>query len=432
MGRNYFVEEAIEHYLSSLIIKPNVYVTGLLVGQFSLQRDFVVLAVQTPSKEDQNDASQIKNKQKLDSIDEEWVTEHARQVSRMLPGGLFVLGVFLITSPEFGKEAQNVLRKLIFSIEKSVMKTRLWSPTEDDVADRVALHFCSATKKIICRTYDVRDAKSSAKPADWKYQGGVSSSWLSLECSIQVDILIPLPAASVSNDLQKNIRDGLINWASQIEKCIFLFNGQIKEDECEVLQGPPLSSDDRCTATVQVCRGSAHLKGVVKCRACIHSNKPKVKDAVQAMKRDILNTVSDRCEALFEDLVLEGTIDQTAFANKTHTLPLRVFAPIAGSTVRLCDYMFRDETVGDIQERFLEMLDLDLEEKDFVVAEVIDKDMATSDMSQALGMDKINREHTQDLNKSTVVFKIWQNMGAVLAAACALLATIVSLQYYMD
>lgn len=45
-----------------------------------------------------------------------------------------------------------------------------------------------------------------------------------------------------------------------------------------------LNSDRRSTATVQVCSGSVNLKGAVKCRAYVHSSKPKVKDAVQVQK----------------------------------------------------------------------------------------------------------------------------------------------------
>lgn len=45
-----------------------------------------------------------------------------------------------------------------------------------------------------------------------------------------------------------------------------------------------LNSDHRSTATVQICSGSVNLKGAVKCRAYIHSSKPKVKDAVQVQK----------------------------------------------------------------------------------------------------------------------------------------------------
>lgn len=41
----------------------------------------------------------------------------------------------------------------------------------------------------------------------------------------------------------------------------------------------------RSTATVQVCSGSINLRGAVKCRAYIHSNKPKVKEAIQVLSR---------------------------------------------------------------------------------------------------------------------------------------------------
>lgn len=41
----------------------------------------------------------------------------------------------------------------------------------------------------------------------------------------------------------------------------------------------------RSTATVQVCSGSINLRGAVKCRAYVHSNKPKVKEAIQVLSR---------------------------------------------------------------------------------------------------------------------------------------------------
>lgn len=48
--------------------------------------------------------------------------------------------------------------------------------------------------------------KSSAKPADWKYQNGLSASWLSLECTVHINIHIPLSATSVSYTLEKNTK----------------------------------------------------------------------------------------------------------------------------------------------------------------------------------------------------------------------------------
>ncbi|KAG8556215.1 hypothetical protein GDO81_017967 [Engystomops pustulosus] len=165
MGRSYYVDEAVEKYFTNIIQQSKSYVTGLLIGYSSMQRDYVVLAVQTPQKEDQGDSPTKKaGLSKLDEIDEEWVSIHASQVNRMLPGGLLVIGVFLITSPELLKDSQNALRKLIFAVDKSSKKNRLWSLDENDVTDRVAVHICSASRKNTCRTFDATDPKVSFTP----------------------------------------------------------------------------------------------------------------------------------------------------------------------------------------------------------------------------------------------------------------------------
>ncbi|XP_054567935.1 protein odr-4 homolog isoform X3 [Eptesicus fuscus] len=396
MGRTYIVEETIGQYLSNLSLQGKSFVSGLLIGQCSSQKDYVILATRTPPKEERNE--NLKHpKDQLDNLDEEWATEHANQVSRMLPGGLLVLGVFIITTLEMGNDFQNTLRRLVFAVEKSMNKKRLWSFTEEEVSDRVTLHICSSTKKILCRTYDIHDPKSSAKPADWKYQNGLSTSWLSLECTVHINIHIPLSTTSVSYTLEKNTKNGLARWAKQIENGIYLINGQVKAEDCDLLEGQKkprgnaqasscsfdvrvltqllLNSDHRSTATVQICSGSVNLKGAVKCRAYIHSNKPKVKDAVQAVKRDILNTVADRCEILFEDLLLNEIPEKKDSEKEFHILPHRVFVPIPGSTVMLCDYKFGDESAEEIRDHFIEMLDHRIQIEDLEIAEEINTGM---------------------------------------------------------
>ncbi|XP_045392137.1 protein odr-4 homolog isoform X2 [Lemur catta] len=392
MGRTYIVEETVGQYLSNINLQGKAFVSGLLIGQCSSQKDYVILATRTPPKEELNE--NLKHpKAKLDNLDEEWATEHANQVSRMLPGGLLVLGVFIITTLELANDFQNALRRLIFAVEKSMNRKRLWNFTEEEVSERVTLHICSSTKKILCRTYDVHDPKSSAKPADWKYQNGLSTSWLSLECTVHINIHIPLSTTSVSYTLEKNTKNGLTRWAKQIENSVYLINGQVKGEDCDLLEGQKkssrgntqtshcfdvrvltqllLNSDHRSTATVQICSGSVNLKGAVKCRAYVHSHKPKVKDAVQAMKRDILNTVADRCEILFEDLLLNEIPEKKDSEKEFHILPHRVFVPIPGSTVMLCDYKFGDESAEEIRDHFIEMLDHMIQIEDLEIAEEI-------------------------------------------------------------
>ncbi|XP_051481217.1 protein odr-4 homolog isoform X3 [Apus apus] len=402
MGRTYFVEEAIGQYLSDLSPKSKPYVTGLLIGQ----------------------------------------------VSRMLPGGLLVLGVFIIATPELSKDSQNTLRRLIFSVEKSLSKRRLWKPAEEEVSDRAALQICAATKKVVCRTYDVQDPKSSAKPADWKYQSALSASWPALDCTVNVNIHIPLLATSPNHDLEKNTKNGLNRWSKQIEEGVFLINGQVKSDDAELLEGQKKlrgniqsstqfsdvkvltqlsqGSSQRSTATVQVCSGSINLKGAVKCRAYIHNNKPKVKEAIQALKRDIINTLSDRCEILFEDLIINEGPHKKSFEREYHVLPQRLFVPVAGSSVMLSDYKFGDEAAGEIQERFVEMLDQSVQAEDLYIAE----EMSTVDICPVTGT--VDDTEQKQVTKATLLLKLQQNMGVVIAAAVAVFASIFSFNYFSD
>ncbi|XP_045308662.1 protein odr-4 homolog [Leopardus geoffroyi] len=455
MGRTYIVEEAVGQYLSNLNLQGKAFVSGLLIGQCSSQKDYVILATRTPPKEEQNENLKHQQKAKLDNLDEEWATEHANQVSRMLPGGLLVLGVFIITTLEMGNDFQNALRRLVFAMEKSMNKRRLWNFTEEEVSERVTLHVCSSTKKIFCRTYDIHDPKSSAKPADWKYQNGLSTSWLSLECTVHINIHIPLSTTSVSYTLEKNTKNGLVRWAKQIENGVYLINGQVKDEDCDLLEGQKkssrgnvqatshcfdvkvlthllLNSDRRSTATVQICSGSVNLKGAVKCRAYIHSSKPKVKDAVQAMKRDILNTVADRCEILFEDLLLNEVPEKKDSEKEFHILPHRVFVPIPGSTIMLCDYKFGDESAEEMRDHFIEMLDHMIQIEDLEIAEEINTACMRYSVNTEASLDSTDDEHPEKPIKTRIILKIQQNIGVIAAVAVAVLAAGISFHYFSD
>uniref|UniRef100_A0A8D2GAE0 Protein odr-4 homolog n=1 Tax=Theropithecus gelada TaxID=9565 RepID=A0A8D2GAE0_THEGE len=431
MGRTYIVEETVGQYLSNINLQGKAFVSGLLIGQCSSQKDYVILATRTPPKEEQSE--NLKHpKAKLDNLDEEWATEHAYQVSRMLPGGLLVLGVFIITTLELANDFQNALRRLMYAVEKSINRKRLWNFTEEEVSERVTLHICASTKKIFCRTYDMHDPKGSARPADWKYQSGLLSSWLSLECTVQINIHIPLSATSVSYTLEKNTKNGLTRWAKEIENGVYLINGQVKDEDCDLLEGQLLNSDHRSTATVQICSGSVNLKGTVKCRAYIHSSKPKVKDAVQAVKRDILNTVADRCEILFEDLLLNEIPEKKDSEKEFHILPYRVFVPLPGSTVMLCDYKFDDEPAEEIRDHFMEMLDHTIQIEDLKIAEEINTACMSSSMNSQASLDNTDDEQPKQPVKTTMLLKIQQNIGVIAAFTVAVLAAGISFHYFSD
>ncbi|ERE72776.1 protein odr-4 homolog isoform X2 [Cricetulus griseus] len=405
MGRTYIVEETVGQYISNINLQGKPFVSGLLIGQCSSQKDYVILATRTPPKEEQNE--NIKHpKANSDTLDEEWATEHASQVSRMLPGGLVVLGIFIITTLELADDFQNALRRLIFSVEKSINRKRLWTVTEEEVSERVILHICSSTKKLSCRTYDVHDPKSSARPADWKYQNRVLTSWLSLECTVHVNIHIPLSATSVSYTLEKNTKSGLTRWAKQIENGVYLINGQVKDENCDLLEGQKKS------------RGNP--------QATAHSFDVRVLTQL-AVKRDILNTVADRCEILFEDLILNEIPEK-----KNYELPQRVFVPLPGSAIMLCDYKFGDESAEEIRDHFSEMFDHEIQIEDLEIAEEVNTACITSSVKSEASPTNTSDEQPEPPSKTTVGLKIKQNIGAIAALAVAVLAAGISFHYFSD
>ncbi|KAL6471597.1 hypothetical protein MHYP_G00202470 [Metynnis hypsauchen] len=444
MGRGYTVEESVEKYLVSLSSAAGSCKTGLLIGQLqsSAQKDFVVLAVKTPHRESEGGSDSRRVSGPLDDIDADWVAEHARQVSRMLPGGMNVLGLFLITPPELSKEAQNTLKRLIFAVDKCISKSRLWDLSEDDVTNRVTLHICSRTRKAICKTYDVKDPKCSAQPADWKYLSCISSSWPVLTCSVKVDLQISVTESSS----EKCIKDGLRRWAKQIEAGLCLINGRPASDDSELLSGSKksmktsqqtfraqilVSEEDpvqRCSAVVQASSGSVHVRGTVHCRAYIHTNKPRTRHAAQAIKRDVVNTVSNRVEMLLEDLQM----NEGGPASEQQDLPRRVFAPLPGSGLTVCDYMFPDETAADVAERLKEMLDWESAEEDIDTRVESPACHSASVLEADEGRDD---GATQDVPTESMTEPVKKQKasqyyaGVAVAAAVALLATATSLLY---
>ncbi|XP_034071196.1 protein odr-4 homolog isoform X1 [Gymnodraco acuticeps] len=429
MGRSYIVEDAVEGCLSKLCEQKAGSVTGLLLGQSSPQRDFVVMATRTPPREETPAGN---------PVDKEWVSEHARQVSRMLPGGLSVLGVFIITDTE-AKDTLTTLRQLVFAMESLVSSEQLWSPAEDDVSDCVALHVNRKTRKTFCRTFDVKDPKSTAKPADWRYQAGVCSSWSMVSCCLHVDLLVPLPDNKTDpENMDKCLKEELRGWAQRLESGVCLMDGRKLAEDAELPGGQKRNvrqtytaqilvtpSEQRLADEEQRCGGSVSIRGAVHSRAYLHSNKPKARLAQKLLKRDAVATVTTRVQMLLEELLTSEDENKSSSKQKRELfcLPHRVFCPLkASGPLCVCDYQFSDESVCEVTERLKEMLDIDAAEEDL-------------DSSQEAPGEITEREVGAEPTVETVVAlepKRNSFIGVAMATAVALLATAASMLYLND
>lgn len=145
-----------------------------------------------------------------------------------------------------------------------------------------------------------------------------------------------------------------------------------------------------------------------------------------------MNTVADRCEILFEDLLLNEIPEKKDSENEFHILPHRVFVPISGSTVMLCDYKFGDESAEEIRDHFIEMLDHRIQIEDLEIAEEINTACVSSSMNTEASLDNIDDEQPKQPIKTTIVLKIQHNIGVIAAFAVVVIAAGISFHYFSD
>uniref|UniRef100_A0A8C4WY88 Protein odr-4 homolog n=1 Tax=Eptatretus burgeri TaxID=7764 RepID=A0A8C4WY88_EPTBU len=106
MGKSYLAEEELRQYL---LRAANV---DGIQRQCSPQKDYIFHATCTPNLNmPDNDPGLGKACLGKRQKEIEWVVEHARQLTRMLPGGLCVIGVFLLCGSEMEEDVQGTLRK---------------------------------------------------------------------------------------------------------------------------------------------------------------------------------------------------------------------------------------------------------------------------------------------------------------------------------
>ncbi|XP_060899835.1 protein odr-4 homolog [Labrus mixtus] len=430
MGRGYIVDDTVEVYLSKLCEQRACPVTGLLIGQSSAQRDFVIMATRTPQREESTAASR-------NCLDKEWVTEHARQVSRMLPGGLSVLGVFIIDDSD-AKDTLMTLQQLVFAVENLISSEYLWSPADDDVTDRITLHINPKTRKTVCRTLDIKDPKSPAKPADWRYQSSVCSSWCTVSCCLNVDMLVPLPDdRTTSVSVMKHLKEGLKLWVHHIETGDCLIGGRKLPEDSELTAGQKrnvaqtftaqllVTPDERFTDEMQSCGGILSVRGAVHSTAYIHNNKPKAKLAEKLLKRDVVSTVATRVQMLLEELLISEEESRGGGKKETERfcLPCRIYCPVKVSRpVSVCDYRFSDESLSEVTDRLKEMLDIDVAEGDLDTTQEMPAEFIEGDVAEEPAVETVD-----ELKPKRSSF-----VGIVMATAVALLASAASMLYLSD
>ncbi|KAL9987863.1 hypothetical protein ACROYT_G002236 [Oculina patagonica] len=436
MGRTIIIEDSVGNYISSLY-GTYQWQIGLIIGQLTSQRDYILHLARTPEKSGNSDEES--EPATIDEVENNWITEHARQVSRMLTGGLDVIGVFAFGPSDMLTKSQAKLRQLVFSIQK-IVHHKPASYFDDLMHSRIILQICSATKKITCRTIDVSDQRATPNPAEVKYQS-FTSKWLKLETSLLLSNRhFTVPRKLESSALQNQIMGSIHSMFQNISSALCTVNGELCADEQPLVPGEKSGksshTNTKSTQTFKIdifteepCGtlepvetqtvASVVMSGSMSCRAYVHQ-KATVKEAIQALKYDVVRSFLSRCEVLCEDVMesQEEKITNETFSS-TWTSPQRVFAPLGSGPITVCDYVFKDETLKESRERMTELLDVDPKEEDFECREEFPDVETVRSLVEEMETDSRDEESDDD----TVQQAIGKHMiGAVVGVVVAIVA----------
>ncbi|KAF0311078.1 Protein odr-4 [Amphibalanus amphitrite] len=89
-------------------------------------------------------------------------------VIQLLPGGMDILGLFVVASPDLFKSHETQLRSALAAIYRALEKLPQLHDTDTD--ERLVALLDPRTKKVTCRSLELSSLTSSLRPAEWRFQ----------------------------------------------------------------------------------------------------------------------------------------------------------------------------------------------------------------------------------------------------------------------
>lgn len=300
------------------------------------EKDFVLQLIPTPEEEEgvptvhikqlsgsTNDSGKAKKppsgRQKGPScavrVDNEWVTEHACQLARILPGGLSVLGIYLYCKSEEFKSFQTSCISLLHDINREVNVVKSHGKAN------VVVHVDAVKAVMSAREMD---GGNTLKPCELK-NSSLLTDMIEIQCSYPLDVQL-----DITNDgqiLNECIQD-VISWEidHRVKPSVPLLMGKVPSNQQQIydvmkhegfshvpfeLLVPfetcgPMSLPDGIKAETRdsMCggyqsRGKINLSGLIECRAYVYKRE-QITAALEAIKEDVELSLRARLEILVE------------------------------------------------------------------------------------------------------------------------------------
>lgn len=439
---------------------------GLVIGKLNsaLDRGFVFDLVPTqndagqpacsvlePAKDNKKKGSKSKSQTSDSSsnlvIDKDWVAEHARQVSRMMVGGIKVVGIYVWASEAAFKNSTMVLCQTVKGVAEAA------STLEDDLDVRLLIHICYSPRRWTCRncTLSSNITSSSLRPCDFK-MGRVLTSLQTFKCLYNFDLRLPIyqEKTSKSETLVDFLCNGISNYVKELQGAKAVIDGNlvVNDEACttEGLHEVELLLPFMKDMYIEAC-SQKDVVGVVNftgslCSFSFLNSKEPISQAFADIKDDIIRSLRSRLDIICDeadedpgpidngikeagnDLASEKPVSQLVLhslrKNCNLSLPRRVFVPWLAGTY-ICDYLQPSETLEVLKDHCVELMSMEApndaskilepEEEAIRVStrsfwDVVLPYCSTSSSTQEKNMEITGKENSQKTSKSPSLYFI--------------------------
>lgn len=381
---------------------------GLAIGKLGgskANRDYLFALIPTPQNEGLEPAALVsenaepkpgrsdkkkssKGKSVADSsslmIDVEWVGEHARQVSRMLVGGLHVIGIYVWASENAVRNSTLILWQVVKAVAKAAP---VYANVEED--ERILVHISYSPRRWSCRTcnLDSNFTSMSFRPCDLKLTK-LLSTLQTFRSTYNFDVRLALFQEDIrkANNMKKILMKAISLLADQLKSVKALLDGTlITEETISVPGGPheielllPFADVKSLEAdSSEEVVGLVAFSGTVFAQAYNFPRDPLLQ-AVEDLKADIITSLKSRLEILSEDVeeAPASIVSEDTNSNENSSVleqdplfscnwsepcsfvfPRRVLVPWLDG-IFICDYLQSKETFQDLFERCEELMSM--------------------------------------------------------------------------
>ncbi|KAL7305784.1 hypothetical protein TKK_0002033 [Trichogramma kaykai] len=454
MGRTVYAEERLLNYLETLG-KPDAYSVGLIFGQSSDQKDYVVHLARIPfvpaadavedsfhSHPTNPEDNYIKSIKDLDVF---YVADHAKTVTRMLPGGIWVLGMFVV-GPEDCLTDNSLSQKLksaVMAIHKSLDSNVHLSGNSPH--EKLILSFNTLTKKYISKSIDTA-ADGFLKPADWRF-AKKPTKWYHFETIVDLNTLCPIFEEENLLSLKKQLQIVIRKYAEMINKAVIVIEGEAVTNSSNPLES--IMEDDKTKKNKQeedendkllqvgvyipywpvgkqedikstICEASIKVMGQLVSRVSLHE-KSTCEEAANAVKQDILRSIASRLELHWDTIIVE----ENGFQEENVTLhepPRRIFLQLPQNRISLSDYLYPGEVDESmIIDLFKTLLDLEISENQ--LQKDLEKQIDPTDLykQNKVSNENWNAAETETKVESDKSWNIIIYVSALLTVICAII-----------